>query len=359
MAQAGRVDAALAYRQAAGELRADPELWRALADEYARRGNWLAARDALERVVVFLPEDPAAHYQIGILLLPFDSRRAYRHLEYALNDPELSERARELRAIVAEVEFEPPAVQSARIGQALLALSYWPQAEQALSQAVNLDAADASAWAFLALTRAQQRKSGEIAIAQALARDPQSALVQYLVGLAYRAAGDLAAAQAALAGAATREPQNPAFALELGSTYRELGDLVVAEQWMQAAVALAPEAPRFLKALAMFYAEETFKLDGNGLPTLQAALDALPQDADLQAAYGWALFNTGDLAGAQMALDTALALAPDNPRALYYQGVTRLRQDESAAADLFARLLDHPNPQGFDSLARRALSQME
>ncbi len=355
----GDGDAALAHLWVAAEETNAPAIWRQLATMYQARADWNAARQALTGILHALPEDPAAHFELGVLLAAHDMRQAHDHLSFAWGDPVLEEDARRLQAAISEAELAAPAYQYARIGTALMALEYWSQAEYAFDAAVTLDPGYADGWAYLGLARAKQDKDASLAFDQALALAPEEPLVLYLYGLMWRAVGDYARSQLMLAEAQRRAPDNPALAAELGNACRLNGDLPAAERWLQAAVALAPADQQFLTMLAMFYAEESYNLEGNGLTVLQEAVARQPGDADLQTAYAWALFNRGALAASEEAITTALLLQSDNPRALYYRGLMYQNQGQPAMAlETWARLLDHPRPEGFDVLARRALERL-
>lgn len=355
----GNEEAALAHWSAVALVSDDLALWRELAARFQQRGDWSAARQALESILRLSPQDPAAHYALGVLLAPYHARQAYEHLTFAVDDPQFGEGARALRSAIAAAQSGSPAYQSAQVGIALASLEYWPQAEQAFSMAVALNSGYAETWAYLGLARAQQGKEALTAFERALALAPDDPLVVYLHGLMWRAGGDYVRSRLELAEAQRLAPQNPAFAAELGTAYRLEGNYSLAEYWLQMATALAPGELEFLKLLALFYADEGFNLDGSGLAVLQEAVALLPGDADLQAAYAWALFNLQEVTAAQEAIDRALLLAPDNPRALYYLGLMyESRAQTDQAVSTLLRLAAHPHAEGFDVLARRVLARL-
>ncbi len=355
----GSPEASLAHLAAAAAQANDPAQWRAVATRFLERGDWAAARQALEAILSLAPDDPLAHYQIGVLTAPYNARQAYAHFAAAGQDPTLATAAQTLQETIAATQVDNPAYQSAALGMALAGLEHWPQAEQAFATAAALDPTYAEAWAYLALARAQQGKDAADAAAQAASLAPQNALVTYLLGLTWRAGGDYTRSRLALAQAQQTEPQNPAFAAELGDAYRLEGNLPLAEQWFRQAVVLAGNADTFLNLLALFYADTLHNLTGNGLAVLQEATAQEPSNATIQAAYGWVLFNLGQTEAAQEAVGAALDLEPDNPRALYYLGlITQAQGRREEAIGALLRLLDHPHPQGFDVLAHRALENM-
>ncbi len=355
----GDEPAALAHLWSAAELADDLSLWRELADSFEARGAWAFSRQALEAVLHLEPSDPGAHYALALMLAPYDVRRAFDHLSYALADPDLSEAALRLQNILAEFEPEPPAVQSMHLGSALAALGYWPQAEQAFASAAALDPYSGSAWAYLGLARARQGKDAASALDRAFTFAPDDPATNLLAGLVWRAAGDDGQSLAYLQHARELAPQNPTIAAELGTAYRLAGDFASAEVWLQRAVQLAPGEDAFLLSLAQFYAEESYNLAGGGLTFLHEAAARQPANADLLALYAWALYGQGQIEAAQEALTQARQLDPENPRVLYYQAVLdRSQSRNDSAVALSLHLLSHPAPRGFDVLARRMLEQM-
>lgn len=356
-AAAGNDAAAIAHLYVAALESDDPFLWRQVADYAWRSQRWVLARQALETVIRQAPDDASAHYRLAVLLLPYDSRQAYEHLRYALGDSVLGARASSLQAAVIEAALDAPAVQTARIGMALAAQGHWSQAEQAFVMAVAMAPDYAVGWAYLGLAHAQQGKDAADAFARALAYAPGDALVLLLQGLAWRAQGDHERSLEVLVAAQGTAPDDPAIAAELGMAYRLLGDLASAEYWLARAAQLGAGQPQFLNALAFFYAEEAYNLTGNGLTVLAEAAARQPENAELQAAYGWALVQAGQVIAGEAALQTAMSLQPDCPRALYYQGlIYRLQGLDALAAETLTRLVEHPEPQGWDRLARRVLA---
>jgi FimV-like protein len=57
-------------------------------------------------------------------------------------------------------------------------------------------------------------------------------------------------------------------------------------------------------------------------------LHDMTDNADVQAAYAWALYNLDDAVGALAQLDTLLATQPDHPRSLFYKGRILLDQGD-------------------------------
>lgn len=366
----GQDEAALARRYIAAQQAQEVTRWRQLAEAWTARGNWQAARRAWVAVLQLAPDDAQANYQLGIILAPYDARLAYRYLEAVSDASALAQAAHvqaahvqgaeQLREAIAGSELESAPGQSFQLGVTLAALGHWPQAEQAFAITLLLDPQYGEAWAYYGLARGQLGRGGATAFDQAYAFATDTALVYYLHGLWWRSEGDYLRSRQALAQAQQLDPANPAFAAELGTAYRLEGDFVLAETWLERAALLAPAQGEFLRLLAFFYAEEVFNLDGSGLTVLQEAVATYPEDADLQAVWAWALFALRRIPEAEAALATSLALAPNNPRALYYQALIYeyLGQTDLAVAS-FHYLLEQTDAQAFAELARRALERLE
>jgi Flp pilus assembly protein TadD len=358
--QLGQDAVGLAYAWHAADQSGDLDAWRQLAVAHQATGDWRAARDAWQAVIAEQPADPAAHFWLGLMLVPYDPREAYNHFEIAVQDPEFARPALDLQQHIEAAQLAEPAIQQVQYGIVLAHYDYWLLAEQSFAVATTLEPAYAEAWAYLGLARAQLNKDATAAFSQAQALDVDAALLYLLQGLALRAQGLIEQSVEVLLQAAAAAPLNPAVAAELGTSFRLLGDLAQAEYWLSVAVQLAPGDSQFSDLLAFFYADELFDLQGNGLTALAQAVESSPGDADLQTAYGWALFNAGQVDVGQQTISMARLLQPDNPRALYYQGVIFQQLDQPAAAlDLWEQLLDHPAAQGFDVLARRAISRLD
>lgn len=356
----GNAAAEIAYRQAYAAGVEDPALWRKLAVDYAKQGNWFGAQAAWEKVLQLAPQDDQALYELALQRLPFDAREAYELFGGVVATSAFGESSNQLRELIAAVEMETPAFQMFRFGQALAALERWDQAEQALSLAAALEPNYAEAWAYLGFVRVQvNRPSAVEAIERGLLLAPDTALVWLMAGLSWEAQGDLDNALQALLTAQALEPLNPVIALELGHVYRQRGDLASAEYWLQAAGAGSGDSS-FARSLALFYAEEAYDLDGAGLATLREAVDQWPQDVALLSAYGWALASAGDPAAGLAQINTALAIGPDDPRALYYEGLVLMQSGETELARAtFETILALDEPNEFDMLARRALTDMD
>lgn len=317
-AAAGDLSRALPYWEAVWAAdSADSELLRRLSRAYIDQQRWSQALDSLRQLAQSLPDEGWAHYQLGLIRAAFDPKTAEGHLRTAARTPTYAESAISLLNVL--VDDSQDTSLSVRVGLALVEQGLWPYAELALDHAVDLGEADAAALAYLGLARDQQGKSGESRIMQAVALEPQNALVRYLEGLHWRSVGDDEASLEALRQGTLLAPDNPALYAELGEAYQRVGDLQNAERWLRVAVEMSEGDAHFQQRLALFYAETAYNLDAGGLTTLQDSTVLLPNDPDVRAGFGWALHTMGDSEAALVQLDRALEIAPNHPRALLYK----------------------------------------
>ncbi|MBM3518384.1 MAG: tetratricopeptide repeat protein [Alphaproteobacteria bacterium] len=147
----------------------------------------------------------------------------------------------------------------------------------------------------------------------------------------YVAAGDLRAGQVALKNAVARDPASVAARRLLGDLYLELGDGASAEKEIRRARELGLPAGESVRPLALALlmqgkAEAVLNeitAGGAATPEERAMILALRGEAHgaLDSMTGrnnlaWVLLHRGDLAGARVHIDRARALAPEDPVAM-------------------------------------------
>jgi curved DNA-binding protein CbpA len=130
-----------------------------------------------------------------------------------------------------------------------------------------------------------------------------------------------------------------------------------------------PEADRKLAAIVTAAMEQQKaevlikRRDFVGARTiLERALDLNAEDADLQATYAWALFNSepGETFVPDMIrhLDRALAIAPTHDRAHFYKALALRRIGREAEAIKHFKLASDANPKNLDALREVRLARM-
>jgi tetratricopeptide (TPR) repeat protein len=325
----GDLPGALAHWEAAGSD--DPVRTLQLAQAYLELQRWPAAIDALERLIAFDADDRWANFQLGTLLAASDPRRAEVHLRAAAHSPRYEAAAIDLLASLHSESAAdvPPGL---RAGLALARGRLWPQAELAFRYVASVESSDPVALAYTGWAREQQGKEGGSWLERAVAMGPEQPQVYYLYGLYLRRWGEYEASLEALRRAILLDPDNPAYYAELGSAYRLLFDHEQAEHWLRVAVAASGNDPQFQQMLAVFYAEEGYRLTGAGPEALQEVSSSLPADPELRSGFGWALHVMGSTEAALREIDAALALDPDHPQALYYKARILVETGNAEAA---------------------------
>ncbi|PJF36561.1 MAG: hypothetical protein CUN49_04850 [Candidatus Thermofonsia Clade 1 bacterium] len=351
----GDAYAADAHRRAALQgTAADVPLLRALADSALSRRAWQRAIEYLERAEALAADAPEVRFALAALLLPEQPQKA-ADLLAAL--PE-STTAQTLRELLAAHGQESAALFAFRCGLALIEAGQWRYAERALHFA-NAQGSDLpAARAFLGLAQSINGRDGAPLIEQAVQAAPDDAFVQYAAGLYWRRQGDLDQALMALRLAYALDSQNAALAAEIGQTYRQGGNLAEAARWLNNAVRLAPENAELRRALAAFYADENYALNGEGLAFLRQSLAALPADAEIAANYGYALLYNAQVQLAYAELQRAIALDSQNPRARYYFAVLLEHQGDAQGAIESYRFVYQHAEDALKWRAERALQRL-
>ncbi len=347
----GDLSQAIPYWEAAyAQLPEDRLLLRQLAQAYLDQQRWSLAVDHLTHLLELDPVNPWAHYELGLLRAAFDPLAAANHLQQALSVPGYVTTA---QAVLTAVSI-PDELVPMRVGLALADGEHWAQAELAFQHAIDTGVALGEALAYIGLAREQQGKNGRVAFEQAVAAEPQSAVVQFLWGLHLRASDKLESSREALTQATLLDPENPAYYAELGTAYRLIDDLENAERWLQVAVDSSNGDPRFQQLLALFYAEEGYQLEGRGLDLLTQLSD----DPEAQAGLGLAIYRSGDTSAALEQLDAILAVLPNHTRSLYYKAQIALETgDLPTARDLLNQVVMRESP--FADEASRVLQTLE
>lgn len=320
----GDLPGAVAHWEAALSLDAAVHavsLNRQLATAYLELERWTDAVNALQRLTALQPSESWARLQLGLLLAVVDPLAAQTHLAVAAQVPGYDAIAGELLRIMADAPDD-----LLRIGLVLMEHDYDSHAELAFRQAAVVNYPAPTALAYQALVRLWQGKDAQDAINRALLLGQDVPQVQYVYGLILREQGYYEASRNAFAAAISLDPDNPAYYAELSSAYRLLFDYEQAEYWLRVAVATSGNAPQFQELLAVFYAQEGYRLPPESLESARDAQAALPNDPDLLAGFAWAMHTLGDTSQALRDIDTALSLAPENPAANYYKA--RILADE-------------------------------
>lgn len=321
--------------------------------------DWATAEQTLFALLAAQPDDARASLLLGMLLAPVDPDRAVPWLEQAAQEPSQVEAAQRVLEVLTHYEPFRSDFYTA-LGLVLSELDEWALAERALRLALEVNAANPIALAYLGYAVDRQGADGGPWLEQARAMAPTDPQVLYLVGIHWRQAGDLKAAEHALLQAYWAAPDNPAPAAEIGRTLQAQGDLAGAERWLRIAVGLKPKESLWAELLASFYAETGFGLDGYGIAFLQEAGSKYPDSSTVRACLGWALYRLGDAQKALDELRAATTLDPADARAHYYLGAVQEWLGEvSSARSAYSTVLSLvPRDSYYGELAARGLARL-
>lgn len=326
----GQLPAARELAERAVRSNADLALaHRALGGVLARQGWKPEALVELERAAVLAPQDPLAHYWVGVTRLA------------AAEAPE--SRSRRERALRRALELQPAYV-PAQVALATL-LEDAGRAEEALAfarRAVELEPHTA-AWrlrllsVLLRLGRGAEAAVLERELLQWAHADP-GILTQ--VVLFYEDNDQPGNAVALLGKVRASRPQALRLLTTLGDLLDRLGKPEEAEEAYRDALARSKDDPQLLNSLGYLYAERNVRLP-EALGLIDKALKKLPDDPGIRDSRGWALFRLGRLEESERDLRRALEGSPENSVMLDHLGeLLAARGSQAAALAAWRRALE-------------------
>ena len=342
-AQTDQLDLALEAYQSALSQGASPEIYAGLANVQRQRGDVEAERAALQNQLLLKPQDAPAQYRLGLLLSLVEINAALNHLQFASQlDPEYAPVFETLRSALTLAELSPSETgRLVALGRGLGLVGEWTLAAQAFQSAVEADAGNAEAWAWLGEAKQHLGQDGGADLHQALALNPESVVVRGLRGLYWKRLGDDRQALVEVQAAAILEPENPAWKASLGETYARLGNLISALANYQRATELAPNDAVYWRLLATFCAEYAVQVQEVGLPAAHKAVELVPKDAQALDVLGWSQLSQGQFYTAEQTLLAALKLAPDDALARLHLAMTYLQEGKRTDAyDQLRRAVD-------------------
>jgi tetratricopeptide (TPR) repeat protein len=335
-------------------------LYAGLAHVHYQQKDWPAERDALENQVRLNAGDAHAHYRLGLLYSFLQPEKALSELTLASSlDPQFGPAAQTLRAALTDRSTQPgSSEQLVAIGRALGLLQEWDLSLAAFEKAIEMDADNAQAWAWLGEAKQQTGGDGRVELDKAVRIDHTSVTVRALRGLYWDRQEKYPQMLAEYLLAAEYEPQNPAWRASIGDAYLKVGDLVLAFAAYQRATALAPQESTYWRLLAVFCAENGVHLEDAGLPAALKAVELAPDDPLALDALGFAYSSSGRFANAEQTLLQAIELAPGYFPAHIHLAMNHLSQGNRAAAFnelTYVRDADKNGPNGL--FAERLLAQ--
>lgn len=337
----------------------DPDDLRRIAHLQISQHAWSELEATLNAWLQLAPDDGEALFLMGLQLAPVDVAGAAAALEKARTTQAVAEQATSVLRALKAYDGQPPTAAHTELGICLIGLEEWEWAERALQMALDVNAVNPTALAYLGFALDQQGRDGLSSLQAALHMSPNDPELHYLLGLHWRLAGDDRAAYETLYHAFWLDPDNPALAVEMGATLQHMSDLTGAEEWYSQAVTLAPEEAAWTRTLAAFYADTGFHLETKGVKFIEDAHAKWPGDMDTQVSMGWAYQQTGQHEQAHTLLSDALLKSPENWRGRYYFGIVLEHWgDRQGAVEAYEAVVAALGPHdGFGLLAARALER--
>ena len=219
-----------------------------------------------------------------------------------------------------------PAERAARAGQMFAARGDWAMAGAAWSRALEIEPDFPQAEAYLGLAVSKTGGDGLPWLLRASAEAPDDAVVRWLLGQYWLAAGDAESAAREFSYAHRLDPQNPATAAALGAALGRAGRMPEAADAYRQAADVDPQDPTFWLLLAEFSLRHDYQVASLGLEAARNASALRPHDPAATSALGLANALSGDLLTAERLLQRAIALDPADALSWYRYALVLLDQ---------------------------------
>jgi len=347
--------AAEIWKQGLEQPNPSEKLFSRLAQTYQEEKNYEAAALYLQRYVVHHLDDASARYRLGLLLTLSDPKAAGQELVVASRlDPSLDPPSQTLRTALSLAALsESASDQKVIIGRGLGLISEWDLAKNAFDQALQINADNAEAWAWIAEADqqtavgdalAQVRSDAIVKLDRAQVLNPNSVVVHVLRGLYFQRVGNHYEALGEFQAAAKLQPDDPTLYVSIAESFIGLGDLIRALQAYQLATTLVPEDAYYWRVLAQFCAQYNVNVKDVGVPAAQHAVVVGKDDpADLDL-LGWLLLIAERYPEAEQQLLQAVALNPQSGSANFHLAMLYLQLgDRDNARNYLTRASDLGN----------------
>ncbi len=356
-----RLGRAEAYLQLKDAVSARNDCWAALGfggdaaahtllgRAFLQTQNYADARTAFSAA----KNDPVAAWYLAALTLADDPSTGMARLNALPSSP----RRDYLLAALDGVSSDAVA---GTAGIAFVQLNEWALAHATLSAAVQSNPDRAEWWAFLGRAQAALGLPALESFHRAETLEPPPGLVPYLRGLYLRQQGQLSAALDEFLAAMDADPQNIGVAIETAETLAMMGDYPSAAAWYQSVTRADPENTDYQRLLVEFYVLRGYRVAENGLPAAERLVELTPDNANALDLRGWAKFQTGDVAGAEIDVRRAVELSPDDVAARFHLGrILQARHHDADARAEFIHVVDWDTTGVYRSRAQSLLGEMK
>jgi tetratricopeptide (TPR) repeat protein len=355
----GDIPAALRTLEEGAQIHDSAGLYYLLGWIHRLEKNWPAEQHALENQVRVNEQDAYAHYRLGLLFSTHDPQHALTELKTAAAlDKQFEPAVESMRTALNIADTQDDESQKlVTIGRALGLVQEWDLAAAAFQLAIDADAANAEAWAWLGEAEQQTGKDGSAALDQALALDKQSPIVRGLRAQQWSRLGEYERMRAEYSIAARLEPENAAWQAALGEANLKLGDLAAAIGFYKRATELAPENATYWRLLAMTCAENGVAVEDVALPAAQKAAMLSPNDPVMLDTLGFTYYSSGRYANAEDILKSAIQLDKQYWPAHLHLAMNYLVQGDKYQAYLLLTQVRDADAGVYGEQAQRMLAQ--
>lgn len=310
------------------------------AQAYIQSGELEEAASLWEETLIQDPDNPTAHYQLGLIIAITNPDEAITHLDQAAQlDETFSEPVKMLKNTLRRAAFaEEPAYRLIQVGQALANVDEWNLAEKAFQRATVEDTDYPEAWAFLGEAQYHIGEDGLAALEKAIETNPNAFAANAFMGLYWYRQGQSDLALVYLQTAADIDPDNPALQEDIAAVLVDMSNFSAALTHLVRLTELLPLESHSWQALACFSMDYDVQVEDVGLPAARQAVLIAPDDPLSQTLLGRAYMLTGNEHYPVRFFTRALELDQDYPDAHLYLGIFYLQYDEPENALLHLEL---------------------
>jgi tetratricopeptide (TPR) repeat protein len=306
------------------------------AQAYIQSGELDEAAGLWEAALTQNPDDPSAHYRLGLITAVTNPDEAVPHLDRAAQlDESLNDPVRELKNTLRRAAFaEEPAYRLVLVGQSLADLDAWGLAKEAFGRATQENPDYPEAWAYLGEAQYHTGGDGLAALEKSLELNPNAFAANAFMGLYQHRQGQPDLALVYLQTAADIEPDNPSLQEDIAAVLADLGNFTAALAHLVRLTEILPMESHSWQALAQFSLDYDVQVEEVGLPAARQAVLLSPDDPLSQIILGRAYMLIGNEHYPVRFFTRALELDSNYPDAHLYLGMYYLQYGERENARL-------------------------
>ncbi len=304
------------------------------AQAYRIEGEFEKAVVEWEQAIALNPDDPQAHYQLGLILTVTDPDAAPRHLNQAAElDDSLTDPVYDLTNTLRLASFsDKPAYEDILIGQTLADLGEWDLAHALFLRSTKEQPNYSEAWAYLGEAQYHVGEDGYPALTKAVALDSDSLAANLFMALYWRRQEKPEVAMTYLKISANLDPDNRAIMVEIAYVYSEMGDFTGALNLLIEIAEMYPEESSVWQSVARFSVQFEIEVEDVGLPAARQAVVLAKDDPAALTLLGRAHMVLGDEFYPEDYFLQAISIDDTYPDAHLYLGLVYLGQGKMEKA---------------------------